>query len=121
MDGLLIDRVVQAFLDANPPVDYANNIEGSGYPYGLYVEVVRYAALLDSDACTNPDDREHVTRFVRSNPAFRCMTVKSDRAYKCGSLTVDTAEDYEQIKRLFEPLFKITPEFPHTFLQDNPK
>jgi len=45
VDRNLVDYVLGAYLSAAPPVCYASNIEDSGFPYGLYVEVVAESAL----------------------------------------------------------------------------
>ena len=115
VDGLLVDYVVEAFLRSWPVTRYAANIEASGFPYGLFVEVVDMEALLSAAMSKDQMDREHVTWYVRQRPQqFPSVTVKAPIAMSNQSLTIDTQDDYQRLKPLFENLFSQNPDFTYT-------
>ena len=113
VDGALIDYMLAAFLAASPRADYANNIDGSGFPYGLSAEIVRRAALLDAHANgRTAKDREHVTHYVRTRPdRYRLQTIHAPAPFTVESLTVDTKEQYDDVAGLFERLQRDKPDF----------
>lgn len=98
LDPAVCRRVVHAFQHSQP-CDYASNDwQESGYPSGLDCEVFT-AATLDRahHAATTPEDREHVTLWMRHN--LERLTVHNlDRWTGPGKLSVDTPEDLEVVK-----------------------
>lgn len=80
-----------------------------GLPVGTIVEAFTAGALQKSDReAVLPEDREHVTLYMKRSPAFR-------RAFPAGptelcfpelSLTVDTPADFEQAARILEKLYQ---------------
>jgi spore coat polysaccharide biosynthesis protein SpsF len=112
VDGTLVDLVVQEFQRANPPVHYAHNVEDCGFPFGLYVEVCEMAALREALQSTDAADREHVTWYVRRRPAqFRHLAVRAGVKFKERNLSIDTAEDYERLRPLFDSEYLRNPRF----------
>ncbi|NFV81538.1 cytidylyltransferase domain-containing protein [Magnetospirillum aberrantis] len=111
VDGGLLDSLVDEFLSSATPLDYANNIDGSGYPYGLSLEIITRAALDSAAASTDPLDREHVTRFVRLGTGYNSTVLRARAAFAHDRLTVDTPEDYRNARELFERLYAERPDF----------
>lgn len=103
IDPGLVDDVVAA-LDG-PAADYASNtLEPRTYPRGLDIEVMTSDALEtagreDRDAAS----REHATPYIRTHPErFRLVRVAGDVDRSEHRWTVDTAEDYELVRRICE-------------------
>ena len=113
VDGALIDYMLAAFLAASPRADYANNIDGPGFPYGLSAEIVRRDALLDAhDNGKTREDREHVTHFIRTRPdRYRLQTIHAPAPFTVDSLTVDTKDQYDEIADLFGRMQRDNPDF----------
>jgi spore coat polysaccharide biosynthesis protein SpsF len=105
IDPEVIDRTVLAFLDANPPVDFAaNRLPGRrSSPIGLDTEVCSMAAL--ERAWREADQvhqREHVMPYLYEVPGrFRTLLVWDDRDYSRHRWTVDTPEDLELVRRVY--------------------
>jgi spore coat polysaccharide biosynthesis protein SpsF len=99
-DILAAGRVLQAL-----QFHHAEYVCENGLPYGAGVEVVTRAALVRADReATRPDDREHVTLYVRHHPrTFRVVTVPAPAALCRTDLrvTVDTAADLEHVRELY--------------------
>jgi len=76
-----------------------------GLPIGAGVEAITVEALQRSAAAaTSPDDREHVTLYVKRRPgAFAVCRRPAPPALARGDLrfTVDTADDLDYVRRLF--------------------
>lgn len=105
LDGGLIARAVQQYLAADNARLYLSNVLKRTYPRGFDFEIFS-RELLDEAArhATTTSDREHVTPYIHQNRSgrveFAHVTRPTDRsAYR---LTVDTAEDFELIRRLIE-------------------
>lgn len=103
VDGYLVDFVLDEFLSDYPNVDYASNTDNCGFPFGLFVEVVQLDALIKCAQSATAEDQEHVTAYIRSNPkSFAIKNVFSDFEFGLKSVTVDTADDMAQLRRLFD-------------------
>jgi spore coat polysaccharide biosynthesis protein SpsF len=105
IDPELVDDVIRARHDTG--VDYAaNNLEPRTYPRGLDVEAVTRAALERANAeDRSPASREHATPYVYRHPdAFRLFRVASAEDASDYRWCVDTPEDYELVRRLYEAL-----------------
>ena len=86
--------------------DYASNTLERTFPRGLDTEVVSRSAI---DAAwreaTEPFEREHVTPFLYRRPErFRLANVANDRDEGGRRWTVDTPEDLEFVRAVFEAL-----------------
>lgn len=105
IDPSLIDDVVAA-LDRDA-ADYASNsLPPRTYPRGLDTEVVTLAALEAADReDRDPASREHATPWIRSHPdRFRLVRVAADVDRSAHRWTVDTPEDYELVRRIYDAL-----------------
>lgn len=116
VDGTLIDFILAAYFDADPVPDYAANFGqdagASGFPYGLYAEVATVEALKRSQLHATATDREHVTWFIRTHPdQFNMLQVNAPAPFPYDSLTVDTAEDYETVRKIYEDCYARNPNF----------
>lgn len=105
IDPAIVDEVITAFIQSN--VDYASNIAPPTYPDGLDTEVFSFVALerawREDD---RPQQREHVTPFIREAPGFRRVNCKYQRDFSRERWTVDEPEDLivvEQVFRHFAP------------------
>jgi spore coat polysaccharide biosynthesis protein SpsF len=105
IDPDLIDDVVAALDDGQS--DYASNsLEPRTYPRGLDVEAMTMAAL--EQAWREDDDprsREHATPYIYRHPErFRLRRVAAPVDLSAHRWTVDTPEDYELIRRIYDRL-----------------
>jgi spore coat polysaccharide biosynthesis protein SpsF len=75
-------------------------------PLGGAVEGVSFSAMLRAGVgATRPDDREHVTTFIRRHPeVFPTVTLAAPRAARRPDvrLTIDTPDDLARMRALFE-------------------
>lgn len=102
-----IDALVAFFRDEG--LDYAAHaMDGTGLPDGLGCEVFTAAALAQAHAeATAPEDREHVSLFIRHRPErFRQATLAADAALRAPgvSLDVDTQDDLDALRRFIMAL-----------------
>ncbi len=84
-------------------VDLATNAQIKTFPPGLTAEVVRTEALERAlTNTTDPEDREHVTRFMYANPnKFRIRNVIAQRQFDdCISLVIDTPDDLARARHI---------------------
>jgi len=93
LDPEVSQAVIAAFLRRG--ADYASNTVIRTYPRGLDTEVFSVAALRRASRdATEPADREHVTRYIWSNPGiYRLVHVRARHNRSSLRWTVDTPED----------------------------
>lgn len=111
IDPALIDRVIAAYQEGGS--DYVSNMLPPTWPYGMAVEVFSATALQQAHAgATQVAEREHVTPFIYGHPErYRLRNVASPVDLSQHRWTVDTPEDYELVRRLFEALYPVRPHF----------
>jgi spore coat polysaccharide biosynthesis protein SpsF len=112
IDPAVVDRVIDGFRAGG--VDYCSNILTRSYPRGLDVQVFPTSVLEEVDRRTDdPADREHVSLYIYEKPGrFRLRNVESGHPESAElRLTVDTPEDYELIRAIFEALYESDPAF----------
>lgn len=108
LDPHLVDEIVLAFLQADPPVDFAANRlpRRRTYPIGLDTEVCSMAALEAAwREAVEPHQREHVMPYLYEQPdRFRILLL--DHEEDLGDLrwTVDTPEDLEFVREVYRRL-----------------
>lgn len=80
--------------------DYASNVAPPEWPHGLDCEVFTRSALgAAAGAATDPYDREHVTPWIRRNPAFRIVNLPGPGGDTAAHRwTLDFPEDYAMVK-----------------------
>jgi spore coat polysaccharide biosynthesis protein SpsF len=121
-----VDPIVRATGD-NPAVDVlasgrvlaalrstgADYVREDGLPLGAAVEGITYAALRRAAlAASLPEDREHVTTYVKRHAvAFRIAGIQAPAPLSRPDLrlTVDTREDLEYMRQLFVRAGSATP------------
>lgn len=93
-----LDRVLGAFLEAK--VHYATNCNSGsgrfGIPDGWDVEVFSSHALEVAWLHAGPEEREHVTTFMKTNLGFHPLYLGGPK------LSVDTEEDFERAKQFYQ-------------------
>jgi spore coat polysaccharide biosynthesis protein SpsF len=102
IDPEITDKTIGAFLEAAP--DYASNVLQRTYPRGLDTEVVSVAALERAwRQAHNPYEREHVTPYIYEHPGeFKLLSVTGELDHSCHRWTVDTPEDLEFIRAVYD-------------------
>lgn len=113
-DPVYIDKGVKLFLTGKYGYVANDNIELT-MPRGLDVEIFSVKSLEKvSNLTKNPQDREHVTRFFYQHPKmFRLKAFgppKKDRL-DGWHLAVDTKEDLERVRKIFESLYPLKSDF----------
>lgn len=104
-DPKLIDDVVRA-VARDGAIDYASNFVRPTFPVGLDVEAVRMRALEEAwrDA-DEPQDREHVTRFIWRQPdRFVLMSLEHPVDLSHHRWTVDYDADLYFLRWVFRHL-----------------
>lgn len=84
-----------------------------GPPLGTGVEVVAAGALLAAAArTTDPFEREHITTHLyKHRDAFQVREPAAPAGWslEAARVTIDTEEDYRQVRRLFDALYRGEP------------
>ncbi len=111
MDVALVDELIGTYLVGD--CDYASNMIEPRYPYGMAVEVFSVAALAGAHAqAASPAEREHVTPYIYWHAErFRLKSVRSDVDLSHHRWTVDTLQDYQLVKLIYESLYPLKPKF----------
>lgn len=112
IDPALIDLVISSY-HGQGGSDYVSNMLPPTWPYGMAVEVFSARALEEAQAeAAQAAEREHVTPFIYWRPErYRVRNVASPVDLSHHRWTVDTPEDYELVRRLFETLYPVHPQF----------
>lgn len=112
-DPALVDAVVAAFRESDPPADYATNSFPRTWPIGLDVEVASMAALrMANDEATDTYDREHVMPFLYRQPErFRIARHPAPEDLSGYRWTLDERSDYDLLVRILEALLPSEPAF----------
>jgi spore coat polysaccharide biosynthesis protein SpsF len=103
IDPGLVDLVVDA-LDQSGAAYASNSLPPRTYPRGLDAEAFTLEALQQADtADRDPASREHATPYLWRHPElFRHARVAHDVDLSSHRWTVDTPEDYELVRRIFD-------------------
>ena len=105
IEPTIVDLVVHEFMRRQPEIAYASNVVPSRtFPRGLDTEVMQFAAL---ERAWKEDNnlawREHVTPYlseVEGRFSLHCVT--NDEDYSSQRWTVDTPEDFELVRLIYE-------------------
>jgi len=104
IEPVVIDKVIDTFLESSPRVDYASNfIPDRRFPRGLDTEIMSFPALERSwKEDRNPAFREHVTQYILRNPdKFRITGITNPRDLSHLRWTVDTKEDFLLVNAIY--------------------
>jgi spore coat polysaccharide biosynthesis protein SpsF len=98
----LIDELLKTF--AEQEADYATNALVISYPRGLDVEVFSAEALRRTwFEAKQPYERVHVTPYLyEQSGRFQVLSVSSEADYSSYRWTLDTADDLEMIRSVYE-------------------
>jgi spore coat polysaccharide biosynthesis protein SpsF len=111
VDPAVCDQVIGIYLEGG--WDYVTNNYPPTWPDGLEVEVTSRETLetLAREA-TGPRRREHLLTFVWENPdRFRIRNVTREPNLHHERWTLDTPEDWELVRSVFERLYPDNPSF----------
>lgn len=122
MDPEVADYVTGEYLNNFPEYDYVTNIgyvnnEKREIPIGMDIRVFTYKDLKHiSEITDDPEDREHVSLyfFRTGKDKYRLYNVKTPGKWKRDyevRLALDTKEDFDFIREIYERLTKIKPDF----------
>jgi len=116
IDPEIVDKIIACFEANQSPgkkIDYCSNTIERTYPRGFDTEVFSFKAL--SAAYHKAKDyfeREHVTPYIYQNPGqFSIKSFRSPKNYSHLRLTLDTSEDYQLLKKIYDQLYSRTKLF----------
>ena len=113
IDPFVVDRVIRKYNEKK--FDYVSNNMKRTYPRGLDTQVFSTKVLEEVASRTqDPIDHEHVSLYIYEHPEiFSLFNVVSDlpKKYWDIRLTVDTGEDFQLIKAIYELLYPKNPAF----------
>lgn len=105
---LLASRILQRHAERGSDLSHY-----LGIPWGTGVEVVEASALFRAEKeARDPAEREHITTFLYRHPELFSIDepqAPPGASFPGASVTVDTPEDYERVKRIFQDLYKGAP------------
>lgn len=112
-DPAITDLVISRHYEKG--TDYTSNSVTRSYPRGMDTEVMNYSVLEQIARDAKADyEREHVTPYIYRHPELFTIqqVVAEDDLYDPDlRLCVDTPEDFELIRRIFEALYPKNPFF----------
>jgi len=110
-DPKVIDAVVRFHLDGG--YDYSSNTLHPTFPDGLDVEICRTACLAEAGReAGSPFQREHVTPFLYQQPGrYRLGDFRRSPDLSALRWTVDNAEDFDLVCRIYAALYPSRPDF----------
>lgn len=110
MDSEIIDRVINYHYENDN--DYTSNTIVPTFPDGEDVEIMRFEVLEEAwQNATLASQREHVTQYIIHNDKYKRGNVASEKDLGELRWTLDTQEDYEFIKAVYEELYKNNKNF----------
>jgi spore coat polysaccharide biosynthesis protein SpsF len=109
LENAFVDWALEQFLSWPLHLDYMDSVSSNTFPLGLSLEVFSFGAL---EAAWREDlsaeTREHVTPFIRGHPnRFAPGLLRADGDYSEMRWTVDTSEDLEFVRTLFQSFGKV--------------
>ena len=115
VDPEVSSEVIRAFWEHEHEVDFVTNDFEQTFALGFNTRAFT-CQLLESveKKATRPVDREHVVNYIVKRPGeFRIYNVEAKGIHRRPDLrlTLDTQEDYEVIKAVFDALYPKNPKF----------
>ncbi|MDK2961315.1 MAG: spore coat polysaccharide biosynthesis protein SpsF [Eubacteriaceae bacterium] len=120
------EKIIDFYLDHKEEYDYVSNTIDRSYPRGLDTEVFSFTALEDAFLlATKKYEREHVTPYIYQHPEkFEIAQFKNKQDFSDYRWTLDTKEDFEVIKLVYEGLYQKKKDFDYAdilcFVKENP-
>nr|WP_041716825.1 glycosyltransferase family protein [Clostridium saccharobutylicum] len=113
IDWRHVDEVIQIFFSGQ--YDYAANVIERSFPRGFDTQVFPVSVLEEVNEITkSPVDHEHVSLYIYTHPEkYKLINLRAkEKMYHPElEITLDTKEDYDFIKIIYENLYSINPEF----------
>ncbi|HEX3030727.1 MAG TPA: glycosyltransferase family protein [Bacillota bacterium] len=127
MDPGVLDEIITFYRDNAAKYDYVSNTHKRTFPRGLDIEVFPFSVL--QTACKmadKPYQREHVTPYIYENSGqFSLGHFLAQEDYSRFRWTVDTLEDFQLIKQVFETMYPLKRDFSYQdvlqLFADNPE
>ncbi|MCR8632382.1 MULTISPECIES: glycosyltransferase family protein [Paenibacillus] len=114
IDAETIDTVIGRMLE-HPYLDYVGNDLIRTYPLGFGAEIFRTKTLSEINKITqDAADREHVSLYIYERPEkYKLSNVEAPVYLRHPEyrLTLDTVDDYNLIKHIFEKLYPCKQHF----------
>lgn len=109
IDPQILDNMIEEFIAINKTeqLDYMSNSIRRTFPRGLDVEIFTFDVLEKIfNEANQTYEREHVTPYIYQHPGiFKIKNFAGEKDYSFHRWTVDTPEDYELIKKIYEALY----------------
>lgn len=111
VDPEVVDNMIRLYLEMAG--DYGTNCMPPTYPDGLDAEIFSINALeLAHREAVLPSHIEHISLFFEEQPErFKIVNLANSSDLSSLRWTVDEAEDFEFVKRIFEALYPMKPTF----------
>ena len=110
-DPMLIDEWIAFYMAGG--CNYASNCQEPTLPDGLDAEIFSFETLARTwQEAKLPSHLEHVTPFINSQPQrFTIACYKYQKNLSRHRWVVDEPEDLEFVRRIYEKLYPLNPEF----------
>lgn len=109
IDPQILDTMIEEFTAASKTenIDYMSNSIQRTFPRGLDVEIFTFDVLEKTfNEAVQTYEREHVTPYIYQHPEiFKIKNFAGEKDYSFHRWTVDTPEDYELIKKIYDELY----------------
>lgn len=118
IDPQVIDQVIEEHIREDN--DYTSNTLGKEtFPDGLDVEIVRFSVLKEAwENARLASEREHVTLYITHSKQYKKGAVYSDVDHGMERWTLDTQQDYQMLKAVFESLYINKKDFTYSDVID---
>lgn len=107
IDWRHVDKIIEMFFSGE--YDYVSNTIERSFPRGFDTQIFPVTVLEEVNKITqNPVDHEHVSIYIYTHPEkYRLLNWKADENVNHPEfeITLDTKEDYEFIKQIYEKLY----------------
>lgn len=115
VDPEISSEVIRIFLENEEKLDFVTNDFITTFPVGFNTRAFTRGFLESVEKkATHPVDREHVVNYICKRPKeFRIYNLEAQGLYRRPDLrlTLDTKEDYQVIKAIFDALYPLNPKF----------
>lgn len=113
IDPVIVDQTIDYYLKNS--FDYVSNVLNRRYPRGLDTQVFAVSVLDEVSRLTNePADRENVSLYIYEHPEkYKLGSIEAPEKFNHPDWrwTLDTKEDFEFLKAVYEALYGIKKDF----------
>lgn len=126
-DPSIIDQAIKIYLGDPKKYDLICNTLKPSFPEGLDVELIPFRTLEKVwKTAIKSEDREHITKFIFDNiDDFKIYNFKNSKDLSQIRLTLDTKEDLELIKNIYDFFYPSNNVFSWnevvSYLESNPE